>query len=128
MRAHQCAAAKPAREHAAFDIYNLSSWPRTDVVLLRAEQTALGDRVTDAEGKPVPSQRLTTGELAVLVESVPPLGAKRLLVRNGTAFKRGTVAVAADSLENDEIALHVSEKTGAIDSLPLEEQTNFSRG
>ena len=111
------ATANPGAAHAAFDVYNLSSWPRTDVVLLRADQTALGDRVTDAQGQPVPSQRLTTGELAVLAESVPPLGAKRFLVTSGTAFKRGTVAVAGDSLENDDIALHVSEKSGAIDSL-----------
>jgi alpha-mannosidase len=100
----------------AFDIYNLSSWPRTDVVLLPSEKS-LGDRVTDGLGKPVPSQRLTTGELAVLVESVPPLGAKRLTVGKGTAFNRGSAVAAPESLENDEIALHVSGKSGGIDSL-----------
>jgi alpha-mannosidase len=110
------AAAKPGGEQTAFDIYNLSSWPRTDVVLLGAKQTTLGDRVTDEMGKPVPSQRLTTGELAVLVESVPPLGATRLIVGNGTAFHRASAAAAADSLENEDIALHVSEQSGAIDS------------
>ena len=111
------AAAKPGAEQTTFDIFNLSSWPRTDVVLLHSEQTALGDRVTDALGQPVPSQRLTTGELAVLVESVPPVGAKRLFVGKGTAFQRGSAVVAGNSLENDDIALHVSEQSGAIDSV-----------
>ncbi len=109
--------AKPGAEHLAFDIYNLSSWPRTDIVLLRAEQSALGDRVTDEMGQPVPSQRLTSGELAVLAESVPPLGAKRFFVVKGAAFQRGGAAVTGDSIENEAIALHVGRQSGAIDSL-----------
>jgi hypothetical protein len=111
------AAATPGAERAAFDVFNLSSWPRTDVVLLHADQTALGDRVTDDLGQSLPSQRLTTGELAVLVESVPPLGAKRLFVGKGTAFHRGNAVVVGDSLENGDIALHVSGQSGAIDSV-----------
>jgi alpha-mannosidase len=100
-----------------FDIYNLSSWPRTDVVLLDAKKTAGEDAVADDQGHPVPSQRLTTGELAVLVENVPPLGVMRLHVGKGTAFQRGSAVASADSLENDDIALHVSGQSGAIDSL-----------
>src|ERR1019366_5338151 len=56
--------ATSATAQTVFDIYNLSSWPRTDVVLLPSEKS-LGDRVTDDRGQSVPSQRLTTGELAV---------------------------------------------------------------
>jgi alpha-mannosidase len=108
--------ANSATAQTVFDIYNLSSWPRTDVVLLPSEKS-LGDRVTDDRGQPVPSQRLTTGELAVLAESVPPLAAKRLFVGKGTAFHRGSAVVADDSLENDDIGLHVNGKSGAIDSL-----------
>jgi alpha-mannosidase len=104
-------------EQNASDVYNLSSWPRTDVVMLSADRSALGDRVTDEQGQPVASQRMATGELAVLVESVPPLGAKRLFVGKGTAFQRGKAVAAQDSLENDDIAIHVSEQSGAIDSV-----------
>jgi alpha-mannosidase len=105
-----------ATAQTAFDIYNLSSWPRTDVVLLPAEKS-LGDRVTDDRSQPIPSQRLITGELAILAESVPPLAAKRLFVGKGEAFHRGSASVKGDSLANDDIALHVNEKTGAIDSV-----------
>jgi alpha-mannosidase len=101
----------------AFDIYNMSSWPRTDVILLSAEQSSSGDRVTDERGRPIPSQRLTTGELAVLVESVSPLGAKRIFVQKGIAFHRGNAIAGENTLENSDIALHVSPVTGAIDSL-----------
>lgn len=109
--------AKPNPKQEAFDIYNLSSWLRSDLVLLNPAQTKLGDRVTDESGKLVPSQRLTTGELAVLVELVPPLGAKRLFVGKGQAFQGGGAVVSGDSLEDEDIVLHVSEQSGAIDSL-----------
>jgi alpha-mannosidase len=112
----RAAAATPDPERSTFDIYNLSSWPRTDVVLLDAKKTAGDDAVADDHG-PLPSQRLTTGELAVLVENVPALGAKRLYVGMGKAFQRGNAVATVDSLENDDIALHVSGQSGAIDSV-----------
>jgi alpha-mannosidase len=104
-------------KRAVFDIYNLSSWPRTDVVRLSAEQSAAGDRVTDEGGQLIPSQRLTTGELAVLVQAVLPLSAKRIFIGKGAAFQRGSASAKEDSLENADIALHVSSQTGAIDTL-----------
>ena len=108
----------PATASDAFDVYNTSSWTRTDLVILSSAQSAAGDRVEDEQGRPIPSQRLTTGELAVLAENVPPLGAKRLFVRKGAAFVSGGSATAApNSLETSDIALHVSAQTGAIDSL-----------
>ena len=112
----RASAATADAERTIFDVYNLSSWTRTDVVLLDAKKTAGDDAVTDDRG-PVPSQRLTTGELAVLVENVPPLGAKRLYVGKGTAFRRGSAVASGDSLENDDIALRVSGQSGAIDSV-----------
>ncbi|HXQ97458.1 MAG TPA: glycoside hydrolase family 38 C-terminal domain-containing protein [Candidatus Limnocylindrales bacterium] len=116
-------AAKPAAgtaaERIAFDIYNLSSWPRTDIILLPAAQTVLGDRVTDGQGRPVPSQRLTTGELAAFVGPVPPLSAKRLFVGKGTAFQQGGTTATANGLENGDIDLEVSPQSGAINSLRL---------
>lgn len=111
------AAPQPATTSAAFDVYNTSSWPRTDLVILPAAQSAPGDRVEDAKGQPVPSQRLTSGELAVLAENVPALGAKRLFVREGAAFARGSAVARPDSLETSDIALHVNGEAGAIDSL-----------
>jgi alpha-mannosidase len=107
----------PDAERTAFDIYNLSSWPRRDLVLLPQEKTVIGDVVTDELGHAVPSQRLTTGELAVLVENVPPLGAKRLFVGKGTVFAHGSAVVGGELLENDKIALHVNGQSGAIDSV-----------
>jgi alpha-mannosidase len=123
--------AKP-RGETAVDVYNTQSWPRTDLVLLPPALSAAGDFVVDDKGNPVPSQRLTTGELAVLAESVPPLGARRLLVRPGKALVRGSCRAAAASLENALLSLSVSPKSGAIRSLswgePRIELADLSKG
>jgi len=108
------------------DIYNTNSWPRTDLILLSREQSAAGDRITDATGNTIPSQRLSTGELAFVAKDIPPFAARRYFVGNGAA-KPGaanpasptTPAVAADnqSLNNGIIKVIIDPTTGAITSL-----------
>jgi len=72
----QAGAQAPLGE-TAIDICNTHSWPRTDVVFLPATQAKIGDAVFDDKGNALPSQRISTGELAVRVEDVrlsPPGG------------------------------------------------------
>ena len=66
---------------SAVDVFNTSSWPRTDLVTLPKEMTAAGDVVKDASGRIVPSQRLSTGELVFLAKDVPPLAGRRYTIR-----------------------------------------------
>ncbi len=66
-------------------VYNTSSWTRTDIVYLSAEQSRAGDGVVDGTGAAPASQRLTTGELAVLVEAIAPFSSRTLTVRPGPA-------------------------------------------
>jgi alpha-mannosidase len=109
--------AAPSRGRTAIDVYNTNSWLRTDVIFLTNELSASGDRVVDLNGHPVPSQRLSTGELAVLAENLPPFSAKRLFVEKGQAFNRNAARIQANSLENDYIAVSVNSQSGAIDAL-----------
>ena len=104
------------------DVYNTNSWPRTDVIFLTPEQSAAGDRVVALDGYPVPSQRLSSGELAVLVENVPPFAAKRLLLEKGQAFTRGAAKIQGNSMENDFLSVSVNPQNGAIDSLTWKEK------
>ena len=62
---------------------NTLSWTRTDIVRVPASLSVGGDRVLDAGGRAVPSQRLATGELAVLVDDIPPFAARRYRVVAG---------------------------------------------
>ena len=101
----------------SFDIYNTNSWRRTDVVLLSPGQSAAGDRVFDERRRPVPSQRLSTGELAVLAESIPPLSLKRYFIGKGKGLSRGNVEVSANSLSNGLLSLTVNPHTGSIENL-----------
>ena len=60
------------------DVFNTTQWPRTDLVALPKDMKLAGERAADADGRPVPTQRLASGELVFLAKDVPAFGAKRL--------------------------------------------------
>jgi hypothetical protein len=100
------------------DVFNTTSWVRTDVVLLPKRLLSGGDVVKDAAGTTVPSQRLSTGELAVLVRDVPPFAGKRLTVVPGNVPPdRTSLRAEGATLTTPLAALRIDEKTGAIASL-----------
>ena len=80
--AGRSAAAKPdaGEKFSRVDVYNTSSWPRTEVVYAATRVSERPHRVTDDQGRPVPSQRLASGELAVLVRDLPPLSGRRYTI------------------------------------------------
>lgn len=96
---------------------NTTSWPRTDLVRLTPEESSAGDRVEDEAGRPLPSQRLGTGELAVLVQDVPPFAAKRLRVLSGPSFVKGRASVNGKSLRTADYEVTLHQDTGAVASL-----------
>jgi alpha-mannosidase len=100
-----------------FDVYNTQSWPRTDIVYLSKEHSVGGDLVTDEVGNRIPSQRLSSGELAVLVKNVPPMCAKRFFVKKGGAFTVGSTTVSGHVVENGFLSLSINPASGAIESL-----------
>ena len=102
---------------AELDVFNTSSWPRTGLVTLPAQQSTAGDRVTDAKGKPVPSQRLSTGDLVFLARDVPAFSARRFQVEAGAAPATGKVKVEDASLVHPEFTVRIDEHTGGIVSL-----------
>ncbi len=100
-----------------FDIFNTNSWPRTDLVLLTREQSAAGDRAVDESGTAIPSQRLSTGELAILAENVPPFSARRVFVVAGKSSLRGECRATAGTLANASLSLTLDPRRGDIQSL-----------
>jgi len=103
----------------AFDVLNTSSWPRTDLVVVPAELSRGGDRVVGADGRAAPSQRLTTGELAVLVKALPPFSTRRYRIRPGRAVAGGDARVSGLVVQNGRLAVRVDSASGAVASLRL---------
>ncbi len=100
---------------AGVDVVNAVSWPRTDLVAIPKALSEAGDRVTDDQGRPVPSQRLSTGELAVLVREIPPFSTRRLRVSAGAAHAEGAPASAEGAVVDDGLVkARVDGKTGAV--------------
>lgn len=100
---------------SAIDLFNTSSWPRTEIVPLSKELSREGDRVTDAKGKPVPSQRLSSGELAVFVREVPAFSSVRLRVAAGMPdAPEVPVTVTEDTLDNGVVRARIDAHTGNL--------------
>ncbi|MBN1419811.1 MAG: hypothetical protein JXP34_13610 [Planctomycetes bacterium] len=102
---------------AAIDVYNTASWPRTDLVILRREWAPQGMTVRDEGGGSVPSQRLSTGQLAFLASDVPPLGAKRFLLRPGEPAATGEARAEGYEIGNGRVRVSIDGATGGIESL-----------
>jgi alpha-mannosidase len=100
-----------------FDVCNTNSWTRSDMVVLSAEQSRAGDMVIDQSGSTLPTQRLSTGELAVCLRDVPPMAVRRITVKKGHAKAVGRVSISGDTLRNGLMSVVVDHRSGAITSL-----------
>ena len=96
------------------DVVNTLSWARTELATVPAEISAAGDRVTDDRGKPVPSQRLRSGELAFLAQNVPAFGARRYTISAGEPLVESRARADGVTLDSGVVRLTVDETTGGI--------------
>ena len=103
------------------DVFNTLSWPRTELVTVwQARASAYsplpagGDRVTDDAGRPVPSQRLASGEMVFLARDVPPFAARRYAVVSGAPHVEGHAIAEGATLDSGVIRVRVDERTGGI--------------
>ncbi len=115
-RAKRAPAAAPAGR-TAVDIVNTCSWARTDIAVLPPGMSGAGDAVKDEAGNSVPSQRLASGELAVMAVDVPALAAKRYFVGPGPAASAGRARVRENGLDNGILSMAVDPGSGAVASL-----------
>jgi alpha-mannosidase len=102
---------------ATLDVFNTSSWPRTDLVVLPKEMKLAGDAVKGADGKALPSQRLATGELAFLISDVPPFAAKRVTFSAGATSADAKAKADGATLSSPSFTVKLDETTGNIASL-----------
>lgn len=105
---------------ADLDVYNTASWPRTELVTVPRGISEKGDRVTDDQGRAVPSQRLTTGDLVFLATDLPPLAGRRFTLSAGApdAAPAAPGAAAKDAvLDNGLVRLRLDPRTGGVSEL-----------
>jgi alpha-mannosidase len=109
---------------SAIDVHNSTSWPRAEVVRLSQAMSSAGDRVKDAHGKVVASQRLSTGELAFLADAVPAFGSARFHLTAAKASQPAQpVSVKEGVLDNGIVRVRIDQQTGNIVELTLHGKT-----
>lgn len=104
-----------ALSDAAVDVFNTTSWPRTELVMIPLETSRGYNFAVDDQGRPVPAQRLASQDLAVLVRDLPPFSGRRLtLQKEGQVPVGSPVQVNGPVIENEKLRVRVDEKTGGI--------------
>lgn len=106
-----------ARPDSSFWVTNTQSWTRTDLVILPADKSMSGDAVVDELGVVVPSQRLSTGELAAFVKDLPALATKQFRIRKTKPKDPAIARIMQNMVENGSLRVTVSTATGAIESI-----------
>lgn len=102
---------------AAIDVYNTACWPRTDLVTLPATMKVAGDVVKNQAGDIMPSQRLSSGELAFIARDVPPFGGRRFTLEAGATKAAGAARAEGAALADSSLAVKLDPLSGAIASL-----------
>ena len=105
---------------ASIQVHNPTSWDRTEIVTLAADLSVAGDHVTDRRGQPVPSQRLSTGELALLATDVPAFGTAVYSISAKKGHHEGHPVTVKDGvLDNGLVRAKIDPASGNIVELNL---------
>lgn len=105
---------------STIEVFNATSWPRTEIVYLAKELSGAGDHVKDSRGNSLPSQRLSTGELAFLAREIPAFGSARFHLSAEKAHAPAqAVAVHESMLDNGILRARIDPATGNLVELVL---------
>ena len=114
---------KPDTQVRSFLVFNTTSWERTELIKIPADWKVLGQIVFNEHGKPLPTQELSTGELAFLAKNIPPFSAIRFQLKKKSLGKtKSKVRAENGTLSNEFLTLKIDPATGCIASLRNKEQ------
>lgn len=98
-------------------LYNSNSWEVSRLVEISTKYNS----VYDKEGKSVPAQRLSNGQLVFYAASIPPLGScVYTLSDKETQQFKGACSLEKGVLSNDRLSCSIDMNTGHIRSIRLE--------
>lgn len=101
------------------DIYNSSSWERTDLVTIPANFYLRGERVRDESGRIIATQRLHSGELVFVAEKVPAHCSKRYFFEQKPQARQQEGETDEVFFPAKNFVLELSDSTGSIASLKI---------
>ncbi len=115
---------QPGESVASFLVFNTNSWKRSELVKIPAAWKAAGLTVFNEKGKALPTQTLSTGEVAFLAENIAPFSAARFTLKKGKLeVKKAAGATAAGHvLTNEWLTVKIDPATGAIASIRHKDQ------
>lgn len=99
------------------NVYNTTQWKRTDLAVV--PPSIGGNSVLDERGRPVPSQRLASGELVFLAKDVPAFGSKRFRLSHDSTKIKGSARVEGNVLRTGKLSVEVDGVSGAVKSLRM---------
>ncbi len=112
---------KTVQDSKALDVYNTTSFKRSEIAIFSPEMTRETSSLVDSAGKPIPIQRLRSGDCAVLVQDIPPFAGRRYTPsheQKNTTPPSG-LRITPFTIENDTLFVRLDEKTGGIVELRL---------
>jgi len=111
----QILAAAAPRPGPEIEIVNTLGWVRSGLVFLPKAQSSIGDLVRGADGKVLPSQRLSDGRLAIWIDGVPAFGSKRLRLTPGRGeAPKKPIAFDGPTIDTGALRVQIDNNTGAI--------------
>jgi alpha-mannosidase len=100
---------------SSIDVWNTNAWHRSGVVIIPKSLSTTGARVADRDGHLIVSQRLSTGDLAILIKEIPPFVSQRYTITAGEPHQGGAAVRAKDGvLENGIIRAKVDLHSGNL--------------
>ncbi len=93
-------------------IYNTNSWRRSDVCIIPADLSSTGDLVLTEHGDTVLTQRLSSGELAIYVDSINAFGSRTYSVHHGNS----SIDEGIDDhyIANEYYSVHFDKNSGLV--------------
>ncbi len=98
----------------AVQVFNSSSWTKTQLVTLPSDWNLKGMKIIDEDGNQLTTQKLSSGEVVFVATDVPAWGAKKYLVKKGETTKIAQSNVEAHHISNEKISVRLNPITGDI--------------
>jgi alpha-mannosidase len=99
-----------------YEVYNTSSWDRTDLAFLTNEESGGRNAVIDKDNHICLSQILSDGSLVFLATNIPALGSKKYRLVQANSFK-SDLKINQNVLENEFLKVTVNPENGSIQSI-----------